>query len=98
MIIYQAVKENHNDMECGTYVSYGIYAVDSRTDQIVKQVHDVFVSESKAEKFISQCNKYELSPIHLLDVIDDTLSWQKYNTSKFNFQSANVTKCHIIVC
>lgn len=74
MIIYQAVKENHNDMECGTYVSYGIYAVDSRTDQIVKQVHDVFVSESKAEKFISQCNKYELSPIHLLDVIDDTLS------------------------
>lgn len=74
MIIYQAVKENHNDIEFGAYVSYGINAVDSRTNEVVKRVHDVFVSESKAKEFISQCNKYELSPIHLLDVIDDTLS------------------------
>lgn len=60
----------HND-EIGDYTSYDIAL--KRDDTIILNVSDVFVNREKAENFVFLCNKLELSPIHLYDVLDDIL-------------------------
>lgn len=36
-------------------------------------IKDVFCRREEAETFIEKCNRLDLSPIHLYDVIDDSL-------------------------
>lgn len=36
-------------------------------------IKDVFCKREEAETFIEKCNRLDLSPIHLYDVIDDSL-------------------------
>lgn len=36
-------------------------------------IKDVFCKKEEAETFIEKCNRLDLSPIHLYDVIDDSL-------------------------
>ena len=57
--------------------SYGIavYADEKNNGAgvAIMSVHDVTADRKGIEKLISTCNRLELSPIHLSDVIDDFL-------------------------
>lgn len=35
------------------------------------QINDISADKDKVEKFVDDINKYQLSPIHLGDVVDD---------------------------
>ena len=48
-----------------------VYGLESPSAQIA--VRDVFYHKNEAHAFINKCNKLDLSPIHLPEVIDDIL-------------------------
>lgn len=72
---YQAVKETGYNPELGEYCTYGIRAckITAGSWEQVDLFHDVTVSPSLAEQLAERFSLYQLSPIHLKDVIEDTL-------------------------
>ena len=52
-------------------VTHTVYGVDVPSENI--SIPDIFCDLACAEKFVETCNKLELSPLHLRDVIDDIL-------------------------
>ena len=59
--------------DAGTYVSYDIAAYDSFAGDIVQIVWDVTPDRNLALRMVGRFNRYQLSPIHLEDVIRDIL-------------------------
>lgn len=59
--------------DVGTYVSYDIAAYDSFAGDIVQIVWDVTPDRNLALRMVGKFNRYQLSPIHLEDVIRDIL-------------------------
>ena len=61
----------HPDL--GWYMTYMIMAerkIINGWEQI-KTIHDVTTKRTLAIKIASMCNEYQLSPVHMRDVIDD---------------------------
>lgn len=75
MIQYRPVKESHYHEELGQYTAFGIcaYRIGRSETEALVRVSDVFLSAHDAECFADRCNRLSLDPIHLLDVIADTL-------------------------
>ena len=48
-----------------------VYGIELPSAQLA--VRDVFYHRSEAQAFINKCNKLNLSPIHLYEVIEDLL-------------------------
>lgn len=63
-IIYQIREENTKEEK-----SYGIEIIKNGVQ--IKYLPNVFNEKAHAEKLVETCNKYEISPIHILDIIDD---------------------------
>lgn len=59
------------DENCNIHTVYGIDAWEE--DICVMSVKDIFICRNKAEKLVYLCNKFELSTIHLMDVVCDML-------------------------
>lgn len=59
--------------EIGTYVSYDIAAYDCFERDIVSVIWDVTADRKTALHIVEKLNRYQLSPIHLIDVIQDML-------------------------
>jgi hypothetical protein len=76
-VAYEIVGEPHS---CGenNYISYGIAAyVDaatSDTKNVIACVRDVTTNKTEIEDLVQKCNAFGLSPIHLVDVIEDFLN------------------------
>ena len=62
-VINQSTITDENGQQ---HTTYGI----SYNDTTVK---DISINKAKVENLISLCNKLDLSPIHIYDVIDDFL-------------------------
>lgn len=75
MIQYRPVKEIHYHEELGQYTSFGIcaYRIGPSETVALVRVSDVFLSAHDAECFADRCNRLALDPIHLMDIIADTL-------------------------
>lgn len=58
----------------GLYVSYDIVAYDFTKRDIVAMTPDVTADRNTALRIVGKFNRYQLSPIHLQDAIDDALS------------------------
>ena len=69
---YEAVRESLTSDELGVYVSYGISV--SLNGQTVAFVSDVSPDGADVERLVERCNREQLDPIHLNDVIEDHLS------------------------
>ncbi len=73
---YGVVKEIYS-LNSKKRVSYGIAAYassnDTETACIVKSVHDITSDLVSLRALTELCNRLELSPIHLNDVIEDFL-------------------------
>lgn len=59
--------ENHH-----THTIYGIEVC--LGEKTIKSVPDVFFEYEPANDFVHQCNVSDLSPIHLMDIIEDIQS------------------------
>ena len=76
--ITYGVSEEHYSLDNKTRISYGIVAyADGDTDgiaAIIASVRDLSPDKQKIELLAEQCNRLELSPTHLPDVIADFLA------------------------
>ena len=67
--VYEAVREVLISEELGKYVTYGIRC--SRNLREIAFVSDVSADAADIELLVDLCNKEQLEPIHLYDVIED---------------------------
>ena len=65
-IFYTINESKVTDEENEIILSYGISFGE-------KQIKDISVNKTKIETLVNLCNKNNLSPIHIYDVIDDFL-------------------------
>lgn len=66
MFNYSIIKEIFKQEEIGEYSAFGI--------QIENEVfHDISLNEKEMYDFICRINFYQLSPIHLKEVVEDFL-------------------------
>ena len=76
-VVYEVVGEpqSSGDSSC---ISYGIAAyidaATSNTKNVIAYVRDVTTSKTEIEDLVQKCNAFGLSPIHLVDVIEDFLN------------------------
>ena len=76
-VVYEVVGEPQpsGDNNC---ISYGIAAyidaATSNTKNVIAYVRDVTPNKTEIENLVQKCNAFGLSPIHLVDVIEDFLS------------------------
>ena len=76
-VVYEVVGEPQpsGDSNC---ISYGIAAyidaATSNTKNVIAYVRDVTPNKTEIENLVQKCNAFGLSPIHLVDVIEDFLN------------------------
>lgn len=49
-----------------------VYGIDIPSQNI--SIPDIFCNRLRAENFVNTCNNLDLSPIHIFDVIEDTIA------------------------
>ena len=69
--LYITHKEIKTSEEGNKYVCYGINVYEN--NKLIKSLSDVFLDKITAENFTEACNRCQLHPIHLNDVIEDYL-------------------------
>lgn len=76
MITYGVVTEAYS-LGDTSRISYGIavYAGTESTAAVIMSVHDITSEKEKLESLVSLCNRHQLLPEHLCDVIDDFLAY-----------------------
>ena len=76
-VAYEMIGEVHSIGE-HTYISYGIAAyVDADTSEakrMIAYVPDISSNRSALEPLVQRCNTLGLSPMHLVDVVEDFLN------------------------
>ncbi len=76
-VTYELIKESYPS-DTGYSVSYGILAYESSpengTTTIIATVHNITSDGSALSDLVTICNRLNLSPIHLHDVVEDFLS------------------------
>ena len=70
---YHIIAERCSHPDIGVYRSYGIHAFKIIGGHIrpAAVIHDITTIQSQAEALAQLCNAYQVSPIHLHDVIND---------------------------
>ncbi len=66
---YKCIEQKLFDEDIGNYITYGIEITDGN-----KIVNDVSCNKDKANTIIKLLNQYQVSPIHLYEIIEDILS------------------------
>ncbi len=79
MIRYYYVKEKLHNPEIGNYTSYAISAYEHHNNKQTRiaYISDVFLNEPDARKFVHMCNTMDLDPVHLLEVIEEAIIFNK---------------------
>ena len=73
MFVYQVVEERFYDADIGKYISFGLivlYTTYGEYREIMK-VSDISTDRERVELLADRCRRYQLHPIHLMDVIED---------------------------
>ena len=75
MVSYQAIKENFENDELGSYVSYSIAAfkIENQKRKQLTYIADVFTNKYLAEKYAQLFSQMELDPEQLIDVVNDII-------------------------
>lgn len=75
MFEYNIVQERINNPYIGEYIAYGIKVSLKKENELTELSYtpDVFTSKELAENFVALCNKEQLDPVHLPQLIEDTL-------------------------
>ena len=75
MFLYQVINETLYHVDIGSYISYGLRVIflSYGIYKEVQKISDISTDEKKVALLAELCTKNQLSPIHLLDVIEDFL-------------------------
>lgn len=75
MIEFYTVKESLYREEVGSFTAYGIGVCENNPckRETLEYIPDVFLDKQKAERFVVMCNRLQLDPLHLLDVVEDAI-------------------------
>ena len=75
MYKYLTFKERVTTPGIGTYISYGIKCLKITRHSVycIISVSDVSTKPELVKDIVKRCNRGKLSPIHLLDVIEDSI-------------------------
>ncbi len=68
---YCIQKENITIEDSGMHTVYGIELW--QDGKLIRTVRDVFCNKATAEHYIALFNKFELSPMHLDDIIEEII-------------------------
>ena len=71
MFLYRPFKENVSGEVLEAYLTYGIQAL--QDGYIVDSISDVSANEAFVTELCELCTRLQLHPIHLIDVIEDSL-------------------------
>ena len=71
MIFYKIRQDQLKDEDIGRYISYGIDVVEN--EAVLRSVKDITTDEARLSGLVDLCNKLQLSPVQLDDVIEDFL-------------------------
>ncbi|MBQ9082251.1 MAG: hypothetical protein IJY28_01985 [Clostridia bacterium] len=72
MRTYRVRTDIYTDEIGKSHTVYGIELADH--DRVVVTVPDLFFKQDQAEAFAELCNRCELDPMHLMEVIDNELA------------------------
>lgn len=71
---YKLTETTVTDGSGTAHAAFGIALYQAESDQPTRVIGGIFTDRAAAEEFISLCNRLELSPDHLDDVIEDVLA------------------------
>lgn len=75
-IIYELTEEKHFISE-REKISYGISVCDNATKEdavtVIKYISNITTNKDKLEELVNKCNALKLSPMHILNVVEDLL-------------------------
>lgn len=69
---YITVTQTFKNQELGEYISFGISAM--QNDTIIKTISDISLNIDTVNKMTELFNKYNLSPIHFSDAVEDLIN------------------------
>lgn len=71
--VYKLTENKITDEHGTTHKTFGINVCESETGTVLRSIEDIFTDRRTAEDLVSLCNRLELSPCHIDDVIEDIL-------------------------
>ena len=76
MIEFYTVKEVLYSEDVGSFTAYGIGVCNNNQNEreTLEYIPDVFLDQQRAEQFVILCNRLQLDPIHLFDVVEDAVA------------------------
>lgn len=69
MVLYKLRIDKVQDEQRRTHTVYGIDVF-----ECIQSAPDIFTDGQRAKQLVSLCNRLQLAPIHLHDVIEDALA------------------------
>ena len=76
-ITYAIIEEKYDHLN-GYRVSYGIAMYSNvkkgKEASLVDSIHDITSDKKKLEKLVADCNRLQLSSVHIVDVVEDFLA------------------------
>ena len=66
---YKCIEQIFFDESIGNYITYGIEITEGN-----RIINDVSCNREKANEIVRLMNKFQVSPIHLYEVIEDLIS------------------------
>ena len=66
--MYKLISKKYR-MENASYIGYGIATFDETV-----RIEDISVEKGEVEKLIVSCNDFDVSPVHLTDIVADFLN------------------------
>ena len=75
MYYYRCIKEEQSLPETGRYTTFGITALTHTRGRWRKLLHiaDVSLNYNVVQELARKCTVLQLSPCHLMDVVEDTI-------------------------
>lgn len=75
MIEFYTVKESLYSEEAGSFTAYGIGVCenDQCKKKILEYIPNIFLDKQKAEQLVAKCNRLQLDPLHLFNVVEDAV-------------------------
>ena len=70
---YRTRTDRYTDEDDTIILVYGIEVYENDATAPIMVLKDVFTRQSQAEELAELCNRLELDPIHLTDVVEDLL-------------------------